>query len=105
MPRADDPPTRRHVASVPGGEFQHTPQIQFCEAPVFHALQEMWAQFEFPLPPGRPAALSQILLPLSRVLIRFWLDMMAVGWSAAAPLMRQPPARAPQLVGGLLGGV
>lgn len=38
----------------------HTPEVHFGEAPVFHALQQMRAEFQLPCPPWRPSAFAHL---------------------------------------------
>jgi hypothetical protein len=34
--------------------LEHSTKVDLCEAAVGHAFEEMWREFEFPVPPGGP---------------------------------------------------
>ena len=54
--RLDRPPAVSDILAIPGGSFEHSPEIDLSEAPVVHSLEEVWAELQLPAPPLRPFA-------------------------------------------------
>jgi hypothetical protein len=69
MPCLDDLAPRHGIAPMHGRLFQHTPEVHFIEAPVFHSLQQMRAELQFPVPPRRPLTFDHVRLTSPRPLI------------------------------------
>jgi hypothetical protein len=59
MASVDDEPAFENVGAMTAGVFKHATQVYFVELPVFHTLQEMGTQLEFPFPPRWPLACRQ----------------------------------------------
>lgn len=52
------------ITSIAMRTGKHLPKVNLAEAPINHSLQQMGAEFQLPLPPGRPPPSRQSgLLP------------------------------------------
>ena len=62
----NDPSALHDITVVTVRILKHTAEVYFCKPPVEHALDEVGADFELPIPPRRPPSLAQIQSPPSR---------------------------------------
>lgn len=60
----DDPSSRRPCSAIPRGVLEHCPQVRLAETAIRHALQQVNAECEIPLPPRGP--LGRFQLPILR---------------------------------------
>lgn len=46
-----DEPSFQDIDTMTAGMFEHASQVNFVERAIFHTLQKMRTQFQFPCPP------------------------------------------------------
>lgn len=61
------------IRPMPDRVFKYAPQVNLIEASIFHSLQQMGAQLEFPISPGWPLPLRQNASGLATRLLLFCL--------------------------------
>lgn len=63
----DHPPALHDILAVAGGSLEHSPKVDLGEPPVVHPLEQVWTEFQLPVPPFWPPAATHTPSPSRNV--------------------------------------